>query len=39
MSFDEAIKIMEQLASVYKGTYQEHQILREAIQVLKSKGE
>ena len=39
MSFDEAIKIIEQLASVYKGTYQEHQVLRNAIDVLKTKGE
>lgn len=39
MSFDDAVKLFAQLAAQYKGTYQEHMILKEAIEVIQKKGQ
>lgn len=36
MEKDEAIKLIEQVCANYRGTFQEHQTLQEAVQKIKS---
>ncbi len=37
MKFDEAVKILRQVCSVYKGTLQEHEVMLKALEVVSKK--